>query len=348
MTELPRSVDFNLVLALPESSMDTSRAPAGNGVGNVTSDSDPILLPSAALVIPTGWLNDKIYLGTGIFSVAGFGLDYSTSRIGLALGPNINTYDKYSSYGVLKIVQGGAYKINDQWSVGLNLQLDHATFASDSAQPLAAARAQTSGANRTDGAFGFGFGVGILYKPCDFLSAGVSYISEHWMQDFERYKDILPNGLNLPQQVVAGISVTPIEKLLVSTDFRWINWGGATGGFGTSVANNGLGWQDQYIAMLGAQYQLFDFMKLRAGYNYGSDNIPNGSVFASTLAGAIGRHHLGGGLGFKLGDKMHMDVSYVRTLSVTRTDDGSSNPLAANAKISQSANQGSVQLGIQF
>lgn len=344
---LPRRVDFNVLLAFPHARMDTSAAPLGNPAtaSGVTGNDDPVILPGGSFNYPTPLLNEKLYVGMGIVPVAGFSLDYPSSRVAAAA----DAYDTHTFYGLLKVIEGAAYKINDQWAVGLALHVDHAQLETDSAAPPALA--QTTGRGRGDGAFGIGFGVGVTYQPFDYLSAGVSYTSEQWMQDFERYTDIMPQGLNFPQQVTAGLSVKPLKKLLVNTDFRWINWSGATGGFGTAASVGGLGWQDQYIGMLGIQYEALDWMTLRAGYNYGRSAIPARSLFASQLAAPITNHHIGGGVGVRLSEKLKLDFSYLRSLSNTVTDDGTSGLViggGANASTTLSVNQMSTQVELLF
>jgi long-chain fatty acid transport protein len=350
LTELPMRADFTVDFAFPKSQMNSSAAPAGNPAGVSNSIDDTVVLPGGGFTTPTPLFKGddgekKLFVGVAILPTAGFSVDYPTSR----LTPTVtaNAYDTHTFYGLLKIVPSAAYKINDKLSVGVAVHVDHAQFSTNSALP--GTFAQTSGADRTDDAFGIGVGVGVLYKAFDFLSAGVSYTSEQFMKDFGLYKDLLPQGLNFPQQVNAGLAWTPIDKLLVNTDFRWINWSGATGAFGTSVANGGLGWQDQYIALIGAQYQPFDFLVLRAGYNYGRSPIPSGSVFASQLAIPIGEQHATAGVGFKLGKMFDVDFSYVRTFSHTVTDNGSQLAgLGAGSFTTQSVNEVGVQFALNF
>jgi len=345
LSELPFLVNFNIFLAWPKSQMNTSAAPAGNASGLVTSNDDPVILPGGALTYPTPWFHDKLFVGVGLLPVAGFSVDFPSSRLSSTVTGN--AYDTHTFYGLFKIVPAVAYKINDKWSVGLAIHIDHAQLETNAAVP--GTFAQTAGGDRGDGAFGIGFGVGVLYKPLDLLSVGLAYTTEQWMQSFERYKDILPKGLNFPQQLTAGLSLKPLERLIVNTDFHWINWSGARGGFGTSVASGGLGWRDQFIAKLGVQYQPLDFLTLRAGYNFGRSAIPSSSLFASQLAIPIGEHHLGGGVGFRIGKHVRLDVSYLRTLSNTVTDNGTQLAGAGTGAFTrQSVNQMNTEIGVQF
>lgn len=345
LTDLPLLVNFNILLAWPKSQMNSSAAPAGNAAGLVTSNDDPVILPGGGFNIPTPWWNERIYLGVGILPTAGFSLDYPSSRLSAAITGN--AYDTHTYYGLLKVTPTVAIRINEQWSVGLAVHVNHAQLETNSAVP--GTFAPTVGADRSDGSFGIGAGIGVLYKPLDILSIGLSYTTEQWMQEFERYQDLLPGGLNFPQQATVGFSIVPIEKLIVNADFRWINWSGAKGGFGTPVAAGGLGWRDQFIGMLGVQYQPLDFLILRTGYNYGRAPIPSGSVFASQLAIPIGEHHIGGGVGFRFGKRYSVDFSYLRTLSKTVTDNGTQNAGAGiGAFTRQSIHQMSTEVGIEF
>lgn len=345
MTELPFLVNFNIFLGWPKTQMDTSGAAAGNAGGLTTSNDDPVIMPGGALSYPTPWFDEKFFIGIGVVPVAGFSVDFPISRLSAAITGN--AYDTHTFYGLFKVVPAAAYKINEKWSVGLAIHVDHAELETNSAVP--GTFGPTAGGDRGDGAFGFGIGLGVLYKPLDILSVGLSYTTEQWMQEFERYQDILPSGLNFPQQLTAGVSVRPMERLLVNTDFHWINWSGAGGGFGTPVAAGGLGWQDQFIAKIGVQYQPLDFLTLRTGYNYGRSAIPSSSLFASQLAIPIGEHHLGGGVGFKIGKHVDLDFSYLHTLSNTVTDDGTQSAGAgAGAFTRQSVNQMNTEIGVRF
>lgn len=177
LTELPLMANFNILVAFPKSQMDTSAAAAGNAAGLVTSNDDPVVLPGGGVSVPTPWLGEKLFLGIGIIPVAGFSLDYATSRLSAAI--TANTYDTHTFYGLFKVAPAVAYRISPKWSVGLALHIDHAQLETNSAVP--GVFTPTTGVDRGDGAFGIGAGVGVLYKPLDILSVGLSYTTEQWM-----------------------------------------------------------------------------------------------------------------------------------------------------------------------
>lgn len=349
LTELPRMVNFNVIIGFPNSKMNTAAPTAvlGNAAaGTVQSNDDPVLLPGGGFNIPTSFFSDRLFVGFGLLPVAGFSVDFPASRLSPVF--TANAYDTHTFYGLLKLLPAVAYKINDQWSVGLVLHINRQRLETNVAQ-AALPFPETAGGGRGDDAFGIGFGVGVLYKPLEWLQAGLTYTTEQWMQDFERYKDILPGGLNFPQQISAGLSIRPLQKFWVNTDFRWINWSGAGGGLGTPIAAGGFGWQDQYIAMLGLEYQPIDLLKVRAGYNYGRSTVSSGAAFANILAPTIGEHHLSTGVGFRISEKLNLDFSYIHILSNTVTDNGTQLAGAgAGAFAKQTANLVSSQVTLNF
>lgn len=112
---------------------------------------------------------------------------------------------------LLKIINAVSYNLNDRISLGLAFHLNRETLATDGPT---AALTETTGGGRSDASIGFGGAIGIFFKPIERLQIGASYITEQFFNEFERYQDILPRGLNYPQQVNAGLTFAPFKKLL--------------------------------------------------------------------------------------------------------------------------------------
>ncbi len=331
LSEVPRGVRIGMLLGVTQLSFTSVANP---GVA-ITHNDDPPLLPSGSLVYK--FRDGDVTWGLGAFGVAGFGNDYSAST--LAPGAAFGTH---SLYGLLKIVDAISYRLNDRISLGAALHINRETLESNGAT---AALTQTTGADRTDAAYGFGGAAGLLYKPIDNLHLGVSYTSEQFFNNFERYLDLLPRGLNYPQQANTGIAWWPREDLLLAADFRWINWSGAGGGFGDSLAGGGLGWQDQFVGMGGMQYRPWDFLLVRTGYNYGRSAVPSNALFVNSLSTAIGKHHLGGGIGLRMMENIDFDVSYLRAFSSTVTDTGTLGP---GSSATLAGHQTTIDLTVRF
>lgn len=332
LSEISRGFRLGLLLGFPRALGTSAANPAA---GQMTSNDDPVLLPSGSLVYP--FLDGRLMWGMGVFSVAGFGNDYPAS-----VASPVAAFATHSRFGLMKIVDGVSYRWNDRISIGVTFHFNVETLESNGST---ATGTQTVGADRTDTSFGAGASAGILYKPFESLHVGGSYTSEQFFNNFERYTDILPRGLNYPQQANVGVAYWPWTKLLVATDFRWINWSGAGGGFGDSLAAGGLGWRDQFVLMGGVQYHLWEPLLVRAGYNYGRSAVPSNAMFINMLSSAIGKHHLGAGVGIRLIENIDCDISYMRAFSSTVTDNGA---LAPGSQTTLSGHQGSLDLTVRF
>lgn len=188
--------------------------------------------------------------------------------------------------------------------------------------------------------FGIGGRIGLLWKLHERLQLGLMYTPKTIMMpakgkvtlDFNRhFKQIdvasivaivLPNkGQNgfsgdydmelefdLPQQAGLGLSWLLTDNLLVSADFRWINYSNTqfvlkakvnngsnadlnalVGGSGTTVKLP-IGWRDQYVAAIGLVWQSSPNWILRAGYNYCNNPVPE--KYLNPQLAAISEHHV--------------------------------------------------------
>ena len=121
-------------------------------------------------------------------------------------------------------------------------------------------------------AYAFGVQPGVIWKPIDNLSLGLTYISPQ-KATFDQVADFDQSGLSddldleAPQQVGFGAAYhfTGIE-LLVEADTKWINWSNADG-------YDDFDWDDQWVFAIGAQWQPIQGLFLRAGYNYAESPV---------------------------------------------------------------------------
>ncbi len=129
----------------------------------------------------------------------------------------------------------------------------------------------------------------------------------------------------LPQKIEAGIAWQPTEKLLLTTEFDWINWSNAfdelpvTLSHSSNAVVNGLvgsdqftdvvplGWRDQKIIRVGAEYKITDAWRARAGYAYSNQVIPNQTL--TPLAAAIDDSIVSAGIGYQQ-SQWHLDFSW--------------------------------------
>lgn len=337
-------LDTGFTVVFSDVDMDTSTAPAGNPAAvNVDSNDTPALLPFGSLVLPLG---KRAAVGMGTFITNGFGVDFPVSR--LAAGGN--TFDMTGRYGLLRITPAASYKVLDNLWVGGGIQIGIAMLNTDGAT---AAFTETTGRNRTDQALGISGNFGAIYEPLSWMSLGVTYNSRFFFQQFDRYKDLLSSSLDLPQMVAAGVAVRPLstDELTLMADFRWINYS-QIGIISNDPTAGGFGWRDQYIGIVGVQYdfrpRLHFPVELRMGYNYGRNVITPGAVTANILAGNGIKHHLSAGVGLYPVPNLEMHLSYTRNFRASLVDDGSSVPALAGGRVSGDSNIFSLQFAVHF
>ena len=74
-------------------------------------------------------------------------------------------------------------------------------------------------------------------------------------------------ALSSPNNLGVGVGWEMIpKKLLIETDFKWLNWANADG-------YRHFDWKDQYVFNIGAQYKPIPKLALRLGYNYGNNPV---------------------------------------------------------------------------
>ncbi|MFO1519603.1 MAG: outer membrane protein transport protein [bacterium] len=337
MNDVGNEASLDIVTAFTSTRMGTSAALAGNpSAVSVGGTEDPVLLPSGALVM-SFLENNRLSLGIGTALSAGFQAEFPVSRFPSALTKN--QYDTSGKYANLKIEPAASFRIRDNLSIGVGLDINYAFFQTDSAT-LNLGFPETTGRSRFDSALGIGGRIGILYKPIKRLQIGAMYVTRQHFQRFDRYKDLLFTGLDLPQEVAVGLAVEPFKGATFLADFRWINWG--SGFTGAPLAQGGLGWRDQYVLATGFEYNFdprFDFpAAIRIGYNYGRSPIPSGAVFQNALIPTVIEHHLTTGVSYEINKHIGFDAAYIHEFEHTVTDDGSSNPVGKGSFVGASAN----------
>ena len=128
-----------------------------------------------------------------------------------------------------------------------------------------------------------------------------------------------------PQQVSAGVAWKVTGRLTLSGQFDYLDWSDAfdrlpvrlskgnnadlNGLVGSHRLNDNvpLDWRDQYVGRLGVEQRLGDHWTLRAGYAYGNNPVPAGTL--TPLNAAITEHLLTAGVGYRVG-RVQVDAAY--------------------------------------
>jgi long-chain fatty acid transport protein len=269
----------------------TMGTPLGSPSG--TSDRPTDFLPTLGGVYR---VQDQVALGFAALGTAGMGVDYGSVPNGSGGADRL-----LSSYLNGRVAPAVAYKLNSQFAVGLALNLMYAQM-----------EFQNSGNPKFSGSsFGYGATVGVSYKPVDEVTIGAAYETRSFFQDFEDSPGGFKTKVALDQPMVAtlGVAVRPAKGLLLAVDGQWINWSDVMGANKPKVTTPlGAGsfdmkWSDQFVAKIGAAYQIpaLEALTVRAGYNYGAMPLDKNNVQANMMFPAVAEHHVTVGAGYDIG-----------------------------------------------
>lgn len=298
--------------------------------GSTTSKSD--YTPVPAMGVSYRLNNDKVVIGIGAVGVGGFGVDYPQDNTNPVLGPAPNGFGQvYSNYSYLKIAPSIAWAVTPKLWVGGAFNVDWASLAVIP-NPTAAPAGNQNGvyysdAGAADGAFGYGFQLGAMYKINDVIAIGASYTSTQVFEEFE-WNSLNKNPtmsnynqarvdrfqLDAPAVVAGGIGLNPLPGLSLAADVRYMMYG-STEGFEKSGFDNtgkvlGFGWDDIMVFALGGEYWATESFALRAGYNHSDNPIPDDMSFFNIPAPAIVQDHFTFGVGFKPSRRSEISLGY--------------------------------------
>ncbi|WP_223652036.1 OmpP1/FadL family transporter [Hymenobacter psoromatis] len=287
-----------------------------------------VVLPFSGFV-GFGPKEGKWRLGAGIYTPFGSELHYQSGWAGRYALTDINLRSVF--------VQGtAAYAITPQLGVGvgvvvlalgdIDLQRDVPVQGQSNTQPL---HAQLTG--KAD--HKVGYNLGILFKPSDKLSVGVSYrsaLDAHVANGDVTLTNVPASAagafsaknfdvtLPLPDVYSFGIGVRPSEKLLLAFDANLVGWsryqslnftysGGVLGGAASSSSKRQ--YQDALAFHLGGQYKVTDKFALRAGTFYDFSCVRDGFVTPETPdADRIG---VTAGFTYAITDRFGIDGSFL-------------------------------------
>ena len=353
-------VDFAATLFTPHVHADVKTtgpgAPAlSNSDVSANSGGQPYAFPAIGIYTP---ISDNWRFGLAAYGVSGMGVDYR----GTALrNSGVGNFGIKTDFQVMKFAPNLAYRILPNLSVGAALQINWA---------------QLDLGEGSAHAFGVGTQVGVLYKPIDPLSIGVTYQSpqSHKFRQVYNFDAALtgdnnnePLKLEQPQQVVLGVAYDIIpKKLLFEVDGKWINWANADG-------YKQFDWKDQYVAAVGLQAKPLDWLAVRLGYNYGNNPVKEHNGFkifsgpgydTTDLNGntlptvqyegfrvvgfpAIVEHHITCGVGVNITKKVSLNLGYTHAFENKIKETSEDSP-AGTATYESKLSEDSYELGLNI
>jgi long-chain fatty acid transport protein len=311
------------------------------GFGETGSSSNVYGVPAIGWVAPAfakNWV-----FGGGVYGTSGLGVNY--------LQPNtpFGTIQAYSSITFMQMAPSVAWKVDDHLAVGasLNLAAEQGSFQQTASafqfNPNGTPNGTPGGLNLASPSWAYGVGatLGVLYKVNDMVTLGATYkspiafTSMTWQETSELGQN--PNGtpvlgqagqysghLNYPQQVALGIAIRPIPQWLISVEGQWINWRATMNTFniygpwaGQSSVGLPMHWSNQWVANIGTQYDVNNWLQVRAGYTYGSNPISNKDTGSNLIFPAVVQNAVTVGSTQKLGMGWKLTEAYMHAFSNT-------------------------------
>ncbi|HEX9242619.1 MAG TPA: outer membrane protein transport protein, partial [Anaeromyxobacter sp.] len=271
------------------------------GGQGATSSRPTDFLPTLAAAFRA---NDAITVGVAALGTAGMGVDYKDFG-----GPGA---EMMSSYLNGRIAPAVAYKVNDQLSAGLALNLMYAQMKF--AFPTPAGEVQPPSAS----SMGYGATIGVTYAPTAAISIGAAYETQSYFGDFSfdvGGGQTMKVKLDQPMVGTLGVAVKPVEGLLIALDGQWINWSAVLGKNKpetTPADQFNMNWADQFVVKVGAEYQIpaLKELKVRAGLNYGKTPVDKEQASEALLFPAIAELHASVGAGYDIG-KLTVNASFM-------------------------------------
>jgi long-chain fatty acid transport protein len=266
-------------------------------------------------------VGERVWLGLGLNSPFGLGIQYNANWPGSA---NIIR----ATIQTLNLNPTMAVKVTDYLSVGAGLDIMYFSLNLKRVLPLPLLGPQAL--DLQGGSWGLGFNLGLLLKPLDYLSLGVSYRSQVRQQvsgkarfrPFNTFDGDASGSITLPDMVFAGIMVQPLKQLSVEGGIIWTHWDlfkrldiKFSNALGT--LSEPKEWHNTWRGQLGVEYKALTWLDLRAGYAFENEPMPD--RFADYLVPSTDRrHNFSCGTGFHW-RAMTLDLAYTMVLMMDRT-----------------------------
>jgi long-chain fatty acid transport protein len=293
-----------------------------SGPGDFESDCDLIINPNMGFAMP---INDKWSFGIAAYAPYGLHLEWEKDY---TKNPGA-LYAWESKYGRTVVTPGFGYKISDKLSVGFGLSLGKSISDAGKTIPIDPANPTYLKLESEDD-FNWSFNVGIMYRPIDQISLGLTYRSRT-DADFEG--DALMNGIKVstvkmdydhPECVQAGVRYFASKDLSVEFDMIWTRWGildeqviempDVSGG----GSHHDRDWTNEIQYKVGLEWKITDCFALRTGYVYDPTPVPNSTFDLGWPDTDRNVYNLG--FGWDITERWHIDgvIQHVRSTSVRK------------------------------
>ena len=309
-----------------------------------SADSDKRWIPIANLGLAI-LLDERITFGLAVHSKAGLGSRYNIRHL------MIPFMDRRvgSDMKCLGVHFNFSYKLTERLSVGAGVRAEMASAAfSTVLGPVDLEFGRGC-------AYGGGFQLGLHYQARKDLAFGLAYRSPSWFGDLAGGRgkaslfgllpvplgDISIDEVRLAQRITAGVAWDATDWLKLVGEVRWLNYANSTF-HSTTIATDGLidlrypfpmGYKDQWVFAVGAEFKLDEHWTLGTGYNFGTQPVSSSNLLP--MGSTIPQHHATVGLRYEE-DNWWVGGGYILAFPATlRGGGGSDIPLGIDYGVSE-------------
>ncbi len=261
-------------------------------------------------------------------SVGGFGYDEVTATA------KMNELSAIGFNGKIGI----AYKVNDKLSFGLNYTLPTSLTYKNG-------KASMDMTAQLNDAFGKAMMGWMMQNPGKTqLQAQAAIMAQFTQLGIDMSKGVAANydldvDLKFPQSIGFGVSYNASSVLKLAADFEWLNWENAfdkmtlklTNGNNSNVnkmiGSSGMNidfpmnWKNSIVIKVGGEYMANKELTLRVGYTYGTNPVPETTIFP--IFPAVVESHVMFGASYKISKPLTIHAAFEMGLNKSET---ASNP----------------------
>ncbi len=255
--------------------------------------------------------SDKIVFGLGSFTPYGLKTDYSDIFASKAV-------TNLSSLETINFNPSIAYRINEQWSVGVGFNVLYAKKAKITGNAVSSANVPSNFSVKGDG-WGFGYNIGILYEINKGTRFGLHFRSKIDITLSGDYRGSFSGGATVREKVKFELPATLEFSVLhefneqwsLHGDVVWTDWSSfetlATSS--QTEINNSANWKDAVRLSIGTTYKYNEKLVIRSGFAY--DDSPIRSAKYRTLRiPDDDRYWLSFGASYQFYKNYHLDLAY--------------------------------------
>ncbi len=313
-------ISVGLGIILPETEVQSSVMNPNDGTvlasGSTTGSAGAVPVPTMSFV----WRRcpkSPVTFGLGMGAVGGAASLYAADP----MNPILAGRSKSASVVVLQLTPTVSYQVTDKLSVGVAPLIDLASLQINPmqlGQPLGT-EIHNYG---TRYAWGGGFQVGAFYDFKNHFKAGFMYKSPIWAEPLNYEGTTASNPttavsgnfeLDLPSTISLGFSYDGLRNTVVGVDFRYFDYG-HTQGFKQGVDSTGkvmgLDWESIFSIALGVERQIGKKLKVRMGYVWNENPIPERSAALNVAAPLMMKHTLSLGATYMIQKNLEFSLAY--------------------------------------